>query len=80
MLFLIGSRPSLILGLEDIGTLRLGQRRALPGGDPEQDGVGLARLEFIVAEHIKVHPMALVQPQRIDDAAVRAQIEKELVV
>jgi pyruvate, water dikinase len=40
------------------------------------DGVGLARLEFIVAEHIKVHPMALVQPQRIDDAAVRAQIER----
>ena len=27
----------------------------LPG-----DGVGLARLEFIVAEHIKAHPMALV--------------------
>jgi pyruvate,water dikinase len=38
------------------------------------DGVGLARMEFIVAEHIKVHPMALVHPERIDDAAVRAQI------
>ncbi|MFP5385587.1 MAG: phosphoenolpyruvate synthase [Bacteriovoracia bacterium] len=24
------------------------------------DGVGLARLEFIIAEHVKVHPMALV--------------------
>ncbi|MBX3619617.1 MAG: phosphoenolpyruvate synthase [Rhizobacter sp.] len=40
------------------------------------DGVGLARMEFIVAEHIKAHPMALVHPERVDDAAVRAQIEQ----
>ncbi len=40
------------------------------------DGVGLARLEFIVAEHIRVHPMALLHPQRIADAQVRAQIER----
>ena len=40
------------------------------------DGVGLARLEFIVAEYIKVHPMALLQAQRITDPAVRAQIER----
>lgn len=39
------------------------------------DGVGLARMEFIIAEHIKVHPMALVNPERIDDAGVRAEIE-----
>jgi len=39
------------------------------------DGVGLARMEFIVAEHIKVHPMALVHPEKIDDAQVRGQIE-----
>ncbi len=38
------------------------------------DGVGLARMEFIVAEHIRVHPMALVHPERIDDAQVREQI------
>jgi len=38
------------------------------------DGVGLARIEFIVAEHIRVHPMALLHPERIDDAATRAQI------
>ena len=30
------------------------------------DGVGLARMEFVVSNHIKVHPMALV---RFDDAA-----------
>ena len=40
------------------------------------DGVGLARMEFIIAQDIKVHPMALVQPQKIDDAAVRAQIDR----
>jgi pyruvate, water dikinase len=40
------------------------------------DGVGLARMEFIVAEHIKVHPMALVHPEKIDDAGVRQEIAK----
>ena len=39
------------------------------------DGVGLARMEFIVAEYIKVHPMALVHPEKIDDPAVRRQVE-----
>ena len=38
------------------------------------DGVGLARMEFIVAEHIKAHPMALAHPERVDDAAARAAI------
>jgi pyruvate, water dikinase len=31
-------------------------------------GVGLARLEFIINEHIGVHPMALVHPERISAA------------
>jgi pyruvate,water dikinase len=39
------------------------------------DGVGLARMEFIVAEHIKAHPMALIHPEKIDDPAVLKQIE-----
>jgi pyruvate,water dikinase len=47
------------------------QASFLPG-----DGVGLARMEFIVAEHIKAHPMALVHPERIDDRATREQIER----
>ncbi len=29
------------------------------------DGVGLARMEFIVSEHIGVHPMALVHPEKV---------------
>ena len=40
------------------------------------DGVGLARMEFIVAEHIKAHPMALVHPEKIDDPTVREEIAR----
>ncbi len=39
------------------------------------DGVGLARMEFIISNHIKVHPMALVRYEAIEDAAVRGQID-----
>jgi len=39
------------------------------------DGVGLARMEFIINEHIKVHPMAVLHPERIVDEAVRAQVQ-----
>ncbi len=38
------------------------------------DGVGLARMEFIISEYIKVHPMALVHPDRVTDEAARAEI------
>jgi pyruvate, water dikinase len=40
------------------------------------DGVGLARMEFIVAEHIKAHPMALVHPEKIDDPLVSQEIAR----
>ena len=39
------------------------------------DGVGLARMEFIINEHIKVHPMAVLHPERIVDEVVRAQVQ-----
>ena len=42
------------------------------------DGVGLARMEFIISEHIKVHPMALVEPDRVASKTARRQI-KQLV-
>ncbi|MBP2233247.1 pyruvate,water dikinase [Azospirillum agricola] len=38
------------------------------------DGVGLARMEFIIGETIKVHPMALLHPERVGDAAERERI------
>ena len=31
------------------------------------DGVGLARMEFIITDHIKIHPMAIVHPERVRD-------------
>jgi pyruvate, water dikinase len=39
------------------------------------DGVGLARMEFIISEHIGVHPMALVNPDKITSEA-RTLIER----
>ncbi len=51
-------------------------------GNPDQafslaslpvDGIGLARLEFIISEYIKVHPMAIRHPEKVD-AATRDKI------
>jgi pyruvate,water dikinase len=51
-------------------------------GNPDQafslaslpsDGIGLARMEFIINEYIKVHPMALKHPEKVD-AATREKI------
>ena len=51
-------------------------------GNPDQafslaslpvDGIGLARMEFIINEYIKVHPMAINCPEKVD-AATRAKI------
>ena len=38
------------------------------------DGVGLARMEFVISNHIKVHPMALVGFDDLKDAAAKAEI------
>lgn len=38
------------------------------------DGVGLARMEFIINEYIKAHPMALLYPERVEDEGERARI------
>jgi pyruvate,water dikinase len=40
------------------------------------DGVGLARLEFIIASYIKIHPMALIHPEKVADEAVQREIEE----
>jgi pyruvate,water dikinase len=39
------------------------------------DGVGLARLEFIINQYISIHPMALIQFDKVTDTAVREKIE-----
>jgi pyruvate,water dikinase len=40
------------------------------------DGVGLARMEFIITNAIKVHPMALVDTARVASTEERAEIER----
>lgn len=56
-------------------------------GDPDHafaltslpnDGVGLARLEFIINNHIGIHPMALVRYPQLDDAAVTKEIQRRI--
>jgi pyruvate,water dikinase len=54
-------------------------------GNPEEvfqlaalpcDGVGLARLEFVIANQIRVHPLALFHPERIASQQEREEIER----
>lgn len=54
-------------------------------GNPEEafklsqlpsDGVGLAREEFIISTYIKVHPLALLQYDTLDDPALRSEIDR----
>lgn len=40
------------------------------------DGVGLARMEFIINEYIKVHPLALLHPDKVDDPEARRMIDR----
>lgn len=40
------------------------------------DGVGLARMEFIISEHIGVHPMALANPKAVKSNKTRATIAR----
>ncbi len=38
------------------------------------DGIGLARMEFVISNYIKIHPMALVHPEKVTDEKVKADI------
>jgi pyruvate,water dikinase len=40
------------------------------------DGVGLARMEFIISNHIKIHPLALLNYENLADPAAKAEIAK----
>ncbi len=54
-------------------------------GNPEEafglssipcDGVGLARMEFIIANHIKAHPLALMNFDNLEDKAAKWEISQ----
>jgi pyruvate,water dikinase len=38
------------------------------------DGVGLARMEFIISESIRAHPMALLDPDKVEDEKERREV------
>lgn len=40
------------------------------------EGVGLARLEFIVSNFVKIHPLALLSFDRVSDEKVKAEIRE----
>jgi pyruvate, water dikinase len=40
------------------------------------DGVGLTRMEFIIANHIQAHPLALLNFDKLEDQVAKAKIEK----
>ncbi len=40
------------------------------------DGVGLARMEFIISEYIRVHPLALLHPEKVADPEARRTIDR----
>jgi pyruvate, water dikinase len=40
------------------------------------DGVGLARMEFIIAEYIKAHPMALIHPEKVQNIEEQRQLRE----
>ncbi|HET6765490.1 MAG TPA: phosphoenolpyruvate synthase, partial [Longimicrobiaceae bacterium] len=68
----------------DVSTLARPRTRVMMNvGNPAQafglshlpcDGVGLARMEFIITTHIHAHPMALLHPERVADARERAAV------
>jgi pyruvate,water dikinase len=39
-------------------------------------GIGLTRIEFIISSQIRLHPMSLIQPEKVRDDKVRAKIAK----
>ncbi len=70
----------------DLDTLARPQTRIMINvGNPDiafrtsflpNDGVGLARMEFIITESIKAHPMALLHPDKVEDPSEREALER----
>lgn len=55
--------------------LNLGNpQAAFENSDLPNDGVGLARQEFIISNYIKIHPNALLYPKKVKDAEAKKQI------
>ena len=74
---------------EDIADLPSTQTQVMLNiADPSQafaraglpvDGVGLARIEFIIANHIAIHPMAVASYSKLEDAELKSRITSTFV-
>ena len=74
--------------VEQISLAKTGRPRTkimLNVGNPDEafalsflpnDGVGLARTEFVISTSIAIHPMALVDYERLDDTGLKLEIDK----
>ena len=70
----------------DIGTLQRPRSKVMMNlANPEQalglsripnDGVGLARIEFIINNVIRAHPLALLHPEQVADSKTREQLRE----
>lgn len=70
----------------DIGNLKKPKTKVMLNvGEPDSamaisfipnDGVGLAREEFIINNYIKIHPLALLNYEKLTDKKVKAQIDE----
>lgn len=52
---------------------------AFEASDLPNEGVGLARQEFIISNYIKIHPNALIYPEKVKEAGEKREI-KEITV
>ncbi|MDH4328039.1 MAG: phosphoenolpyruvate synthase [Nitrospira sp.] len=80
-----GQLPFYIERLDVKGLRRPKTKIMMNVGNPQEafglsmipnDGVGLAREEFIISTYIKVHPLALIDFDRLEDQALRAEISR----
>ncbi|MFC1894402.1 phosphoenolpyruvate synthase [Candidatus Dependentiae bacterium] len=80
-----GKIPFKILKLKISKLPKLKTKIMMNVGNPDQafnfamlpnDGVGLARLEFIINDSIKIHPMALVEFNKLSDSKIKNKIKE----
>ena len=82
-----GLVPYRVETLSEVATPKTRTKIMLIVGDPERafdfagipnEGVGLARIEFIITNHIGIHPMALAKLGAVRDAKALAQIRERI--
>lgn len=84
--FIYNKKLKYVIEKEDLGKIPKTKTKIMMNiGTPEQafeqsripsDGVGLAREEFIINSHIKIHPNALIDYYKIKDMKLRKKIDE----